>query len=332
MSKINYYDVLGVTKDATQDDIKKAYRKLSKIHHPDKNDGNKESEDKFKDISEAYEVLSDETKRKQYDRFGSDFKQKESNHSRYEDFFRQQKRQVFYGQHIKLDVKLTLEEILTGLNKTINYKRNIPCNECDSKGGSDMINCYSCNGTGYMIKTYQTMLGAVHETLTCPSCNGSGETYSTQCKTCKGNGVNLEIETIEITIPHGVKHGNGYEMMGKGHGIKNGLPGNLHIIISETPHKLFTRIDDNLELKINLTYPQLVLGDKVEIPTIDGGKVKITIPEYSDIGTNLKVIGKGLKKYGTETYGNLLVVLHLIIPKSLTKEEKTLLEKLKKLK
>ena len=333
MSKKDYYEILGVKKDANSDEIKKAYRTMAKQWHPDKNQGNKEAEEKFNEISEAYEHLSDSDKKAKYDRFGHS-----SNNSGYgnqdpvADFFRRQHRQVRVGENMSLVLKLTLEEIYNGVKKRYKYKRTQSCNECDGHGGTGTNECTVCQGSGIAHRIMNTPIGVVQQSFTCNACSGVGTTYDVACKKCSGGGVSEVEETIEFDIPHGVFNGMTFNMRGKGHAIKNGQTGDLNINVVELQHKIFTRINDDLKMNLKLKYTQLVLGDKVDIETIDGGKIRINIPPFSDVGNNLKVQNKGLKRYDSENRGDLVVNLLIEIPKTISDDEKELLEKLKELK
>lgn len=331
MAKKDYYEILGLNKNASQDEIKKAYRKLAKELHPDKGG----DEDMFKEVSEAYDVLSDSKKKENYDRFGHN----QNTHSgpnmddifsHFQDIFgRRPTNQTRMGQSLTITVSLTLEEIFSGVVKTYNYNRNVSCNSCDGHGGSDPIDCVSCNGLGYVTKLFRTPMGVMEERQPCPSCDSLGVQYKQPCKSCKGSGLVNVKETVEVTIPEGVQDGMTFVMEGKGQGIKSGNNGDLHIRIIETPHKVFTRIGSDLKMSLKLSYPQLVLGDKVEIETIDGGRIRMSIPEYSDVGSNLRVPNKGFKTFGKDSRGDLIVTLGIEIPKKLDDETKEAIINLK---
>ena len=330
MSKKDYYEVLGVKKNASDDEIKKAYRNLAKQYHPDKNPDDKEAEEKFKEASEAYEYLSDNEKRSNYDRFGHNTRGRTSRNP-FDDFFRgrQREKPQRVGANLSLTLKLTLEEIYHGTKKTCKYNRNVSCVDCEGKGGSGVKECSECNGTGTIIQTLNTPVGVFQQQSTCYVCNGEGSTYNESCQTCSGSGVQSTEETIDIDVPHGVFNGMTFVMGGKGHAIKNGQSGNLLVNVIELKHEIFARYNDELNMVLKLSYPQLVLGDKVEIPTIEGGRIRVTIPPYSEVGGKLKIQGKGLKPYKQETRGDMIIELGIEIPKSITNEEKEILEKLK---
>jgi molecular chaperone DnaJ len=328
MAKKDYYEVLGVDKTASTDEIKKAYRKLAKENHPDKKPGDKAAEDMFKEISEAYEHLSDPTKKQKYDQFGH------SNGNQFGGFggfggFTTRRKRVRVGETLTLGLKLTLEEIFSGVKKTYKYNRQENCHDCGGVGGLNTHTCTNCNGSGEAMEILNTPFGTFAQSSTCQVCDGTGTSYDVACQTCNGGGLKTIEEVIDIDVPNGVQNNMTFLMKGKGHSIKGGVAGDLHIQIIEKPHEVFTRINDDLKMKLKLTYPQLVLGDKVDISTIEGGKIRITIPPYSDVDTNLKIQKKGLKVFKGEERGDLIVTLGVSIPKTITEEEKELLEKLK---
>jgi molecular chaperone DnaJ len=321
MSRKDYYAILNVSKDASADDIKKSYRDLAKKFHPDRNPNNKEAEEKFKEISEAYEILSDVDKRKRYD-----------NNDMFSGFGfsgRPAQRAVRVGENIKLNIKLTLEEIFSGVKKTYKYKRNDSCSTCDGHGGTDSKTCGTCNGTGAVMQVFNTPIGQIRQAFECPQCHGVGETYKTECTDCKGSGVKLVEETIDVNIPYGVLDGSTFVLGGKGHSIRGGRPGDLFCVVNEIPNHKFIRDGKNLKTNLKLSYPQLVLGDKVEIETIDGSKIRVSVPEYSQVDTNLKIVGKGMKEYKTDNRGDLIINVGIDIPKKIDEETRELLEKLK---
>jgi len=321
MSKRDYYEALGVEKYATADEIKKNYRNLAKEFHPDKNPDNKEAEERFKEVSEAYETLSNEEKRAKYDLFGH------SQHRQTQETRRHRRTVVKNGENIILQLKITLEEIYTGINKQYKFKRKIACETCQGHGGTDSVNCDTCSGN--KVGIIDTPMGQFQHAFTCNACNGSGIVFTKSCVTCNSTGVKLHEEIINIEIPSGVENGMTYVMGGFGHMVKGGAAGDLHINLIEELHKIYTRNGPNLKMNLKLTYSQLVLGDKVELDTIDGGKIRVTIPEYSDVGSNLRVPNKGLKVYDKEERGDIIITLGITIPKHINSMTKELIEKLK---
>lgn len=332
MSKRDYYAVLGLKKGATADEIKKAYRKLAKEHHPDKGG----SEDKFKEVSEAYDTLSDSDKKNNYDRFGhSNGGQQGNPFGGFRNPFRGNTGgfagtpQTRVGNDMSLLVKLTLEEIFTGTKKTYKYNRKTKCGTCKGHGGEDVVDCGVCGGSGHVVNVYNTPMGHIQQVTTCNACGGLGNSYTKQCKTCSGHGLVDTTENVEVDIPAGVLEGMTFVMSGKGNGVKGGNEGDLHIKIHEVPHKTYTRSGSDLKMNLKLSYPQLVLGDKIEIETIEGTKIRISIPEYSDIGSNLRIPYKGIKTYGKDGRGDLLITLGVDIPKTIDDDTKSLIIDLK---
>jgi molecular chaperone DnaJ len=328
MSKRDYYEVLGLKKGASADEIKKSYRKLAKEHHPDKGG----DENIFKDISEAYETLSDSDKKANYDRFGHS-NQRQGNpfggsRNPFSTGFDNEPN-IRVGPNMSLLLKLTLEEIYAGVKKTYKYTRGVSCTGCHGHGGEDTHDCPSCGGSGYVIQIMNTPIGQIQQRMRCHVCQTTGKRYTKQCKKCNGSGLTNVTETIEVDVPPGVVEGMTFVMEGKGNGIKSGNEGDLHIKIMELPHKVYTRSGADLKMNLKLSYPQLILGDKVEIDTIEGGKIRINIPEYSDVGNNLRIPFKGVKVYGKEGRGDVLVTLGVDIPKKVDDDTKSLIIDLK---
>jgi molecular chaperone DnaJ len=324
MSKKDYYEILGLKKGATADEIKKAYRKLAVKYHPDKNPNDKDAEEQFKLIGEANDTLSNSEKKAHYDQFGHDRPQQRQQSQHY---YHSQPPRV--GETMVLLLKLTLEEVFTGTKKKYKYNRHDKCEICHGHGGTESSDCYTCGGSGMVMQVIKTPIGLIQSVQTCPTCNGIGLTYATPCEPCKSSGLKIIEETIEVDIPSGVNEHNTFVMIGKGNGIKGGNTGDLHIKIEILPHKVYTRNGNDIKMNLKLTYPQLVLGDKVEIDTIDGTKIRITIPEHSDVGTNLKVQNKGFKAYKKDNRGDLIISLGVIIPKEISDETREILTKLK---
>lgn len=330
MDKKDFYEILGVSKTATAEEIKKAYRKKAIEFHPDKNPDNAEAEAQFKLVGEAYEVLSDEKKKANYDNHGHDGPSMGGFDFGGFDFggFRTH-REERVGQNMQLLVKLTLEEIFLGVSKKFKYTRQVICDTCEGHGGKDIKDCNSCGGSGRAIRITNTPFGMIREEVNCSACNGIGSKYTTECHTCHGKGINMKEETVEVDIPHGVADGNAFVMTEKGHAIRNGKYGHLLIKIQELSHNDFIRNGNDLKMNLKLKFTQLVLGDKVELDTIEGGKIRITIPEYSDVGKTLKIKNKGLKHWGDDNRGDLIINLLIDIPKALDDDTKALLIDLK---
>jgi len=323
MAKRDYYEVLGVSKGVSANELKKAYRKLAKELHPDKNGGSKEAEDKFKEVSEAYEILSDNDKRANYDRFGHNSGRQQASRPH---FHQQQER---FGENMQLVVKLTLEEVHSGLKKKYKYNRMDTCKPCSGHGGHGKRDCGTCGGSGMVMQTLNTPMGMFTQVMPCTMCDGIGLSYETKCDICNGSGVKTNEEVIEVDIPSGVIEGMSFVMKGKGHAVKAGSSGDLIIRIMEYPHKTFQRSGNDLKMTLKLSYPELILGGKVDLETIEGTKIRISIPEYSDVGTDLRLQQKGLSIFGNDKRGDLLVTLGVDIPKDLDDDTKALVIELK---
>ena len=338
MAKRDYYKVLGIDRNASENEIKKAYRKLAKENHPDVKPNDKAAEELFKEAAEAYDVLSNQEKKARYDQFGHQQQQRPSGgNGTYYDMdeilrnFANQNRRVKKGQDLRLNIKLTLEEMFNGITKTIKYKKFIVCEPCKGKGGHKVSKCTTCGGVGRLIRQQQYGPHIIREEVSCHICSGKGEKIEDICTTCGGQGLkNVEVGS-EIIIPAGVADGMTQIHEGGGHGIQDGVDGNLVIIITEKNHDVFTRNGNDLKMSINLTYTQLVLGDKVDITTIDGGKIRATIPPHSKVGDNLRITSKGMNVINSNTRGDMLIILGIEIPKSVTDEEIELLKKLAEL-
>lgn len=359
MSKRDYYEILGVSKSASADEIKKAYRKKAIEFHPDKNPGDKASEEKFKEAAEAYEVLSDDQKRQRYDQFGhagvggaagggfgGGGMNMDDIFSHFGDIFgghfgggfsgfggsqRGGGQRVRRGSDLRVKVKLTLAEIATGVEKKIKVKKYVACSHCNSTGaahGSQSTTCNTCHGTGRVTRVQQTILGQMQTASECPTCGGDGKIIKEKCSYCAGEGIVREDEVININIPAGVMEGMQLSMSGKGNAARRGgVNGDLLVLIEEESHPELIRDENDLIYNLLLTVPTAILGGQVEVPTVDG-KVKVTINPGTQPGKVLRLRGKGLpnvNRYGT---GDLLVNVGVYIPENLSKDEKATIEKL----
>ena len=363
MSKRDYYEILEVPKNASADDIKKAYRKQAIKFHPDKNPGDKQSEENFKEAAEAYEVLSTPDKRKRYDQFGhagmgnqgfsgfSGGMSMDDIFSHFGDIFGgggfgdsfssvfgggggRGRRTVNQGSNLRVKVKLTLEEIATGIEKKIKVNKYINCNTCKgtgAKGGSAYQTCSTCHGSGHVTRVTSTFLGQMQTTSTCPHCGGEGQLITDKCLDCAGNGIVKGEEVISIKIPAGVAEGMQLSVGGKGNAAaRSGVPGDLIVQIEEIPHDLLEREGNNLLYEHFINFVDAALGTSAEVPTIDG-KVKIKVEPGTQSGKVLRLKGKGIPSVNSwEPRGDFLITIQVWTPKSLTKEEKSILEKLSK--
>jgi len=353
MAKRDYYDVLGVTKNATEDEIKKAYRKMAMKYHPDKNQGDKAAEEKFKEAAEAYDVLGNASKKQKYDQFGhagfsaggggghGDFSSMDDIFSAFGDIFggggfgggsSRGGRRVNRGTNLRIKVKLDLNEILTGVEKKIKVNKYVSCVPCKGTGaqnGSGFSNCNTCRGTGQVTRVVQTMLGQMQTASTCPGCGGEGQIIKEKCKSCYGDGIVKGEEVISINIPAGVAEGMQLSMQGKGNAAaRGGIPGDLLIVVEETEHPTLKRDGNNLLYNLFISVPEVILGTSAEINTLDG-KAKIKIEPGTQSGKVLRLRGKGLPNINGYEKGDLLVNVNVWTPQTLNKEEKQLLEKLR---
>jgi len=365
--KRDYYEVLGVSKDATADQIKKAYRKKAIEFHPDKNPGDKVAEENFKEAAEAYDVLSNEEKRSRYDQFGhagvsgaagnggpfgggfsGQGMSMDDIFSMFGDIFgghgggfggfggfgggggaQQQRR--YRGSDLRVKVKLNLKEISTGVEKKFKLKKYVSCTHCHgtgAEGSSGAETCSTCKGSGTVIRNQQTILGTMQTRVSCPTCHGEGKIVKNKCKACGGEGIVYGEEVVTVNIPAGVAEGMQLSMGGKGNaGKHNGVPGDLLILVEEEPHAELVRDENDLIYNLLLSFPTAALGGAVEIPTIDG-KVKVKIDAGTQPGKVLRLRGKGLPNVNGYGTGDLLVNVSIYVPENINKEERSILEKM----
>ena len=358
MEKRDYYEVLGVSKSADATEIKKAYRKLALKYHPDKNPGDKEAEEKFKEAAEAYDVLSNEEKRRRYDQFGHagvggagqggfvGGMSMDDIFSQFGDIFGsfggfsgfggfgggRSARRVNRGTNLRVKVKMNLQEIATGIEKKIKVKKYVACQHCNGTGAKDgksYSTCSTCKGSGQVTRVQNTILGAMQTTSTCPTCEGEGKIINEKCTFCNGEGVLMSEEVISINIPAGVGEGMQLSLNGKGNAARRGgVNGDLIVLIEEEEHPELVRDGNDLLYNVFIGYPEAVLGETVEIPTIEG-KVKVKIEAGTQPGKILRLRGKGLPDVNGYGKGDLLAKVNVWIPKNLSKDEKKLVEKMK---
>lgn len=359
--KRDFYEILGVDKGASAEEIKKSYRKLAIKFHPDKNPDDPTAEDKFKEAAEAYSILSDEDKRRRYDQFGhagvggasgggggyggggfsmddifSQFGDIFGDNSPFGDMFGGRGggngRRVRKGSDLRIKLKLDLQEVANGVEKKIKVKRYTSCNTCGGNGaknGTSLTNCTTCSGSGQVRKVVSTMLGQMVSTSTCPSCNGEGKIISERCDTCAGEGRQLQDDLISLNIPGGVADGMQLSMSGKGNvPTRGGVAGDLLIIIEEEDDEFLKRDGNNVVFDMHLSFVDAALGTSVEIPTIDG-KARITIDAGTQAGKILRLKGKGVKDLNGYGRGDQLVHVSVWTPQQLSSEEKQTLEKLR---
>lgn len=360
MSKRDYYEVLGVGRQSSADEIKKAYRKIAMQYHPDKNPGDKAAEEKFKEAAEAYEVLSNPDKRAQYDRFGHSMgnagrggpggaggfggMNMEDIFSNFGDIFgdgmfggggggRGSRGRGNRGANLRVKLKLNFAEIAHGANKKIKVKKYVSCPPCNGSGAKDKASiktCQTCGGSGQVRRVQNTFLGQMQTVTTCPTCNGDGTSITAKCGNCKGEGRVYGEETISLDIPAGVQEGMQLSMSGNGNvGERGGPAGDLLILIEEEKHPQLIRRDLDVIYPLYVTFPDVVLGTQVEVPTIDG-RAKIKIPAGTQSGKIFRLKGKGFPAFQSYEKGDQLVEVNAWSPQNLSKEEKEILEKLQK--
>ena len=349
MAKRDYYDVLGVNKNSTPDQIKAAYRKSAVKYHPDKNKGDKTSEEKFKEASEAYHVLSDKERKQNYDNFGhaafengaggrggfENFDFSNSFSDIFEDFFsegfgggsKRSRRSNFRGSDLRYDLSINLEEAFTGKKQDIKFSTSEKCNTCSgsgSKPGHDIGSCSMCDGHGQV----RSSQGFFTVQQTCPQCSGTGEEITNPCRECGGQGKKQASKRLSVTIPKGVDDGTRIRLAGKGEvGSRGSGNGDLYLFINVNSHDLFKRSDENLFFECPVSIADAALGTSIEIPTIDGGKAKIKIPAGTQSGKQFRLKGKGMPYMRGSGIGDLYVQVNTEVPVSLNREQKELLEK-----
>ena len=360
--KRDYYEILGVSKSASQDEIKKAYRKVAMQYHPDRNPGDKPSEEKFKEAAEAYEILSDTDKRSQYDRFGHNaFSQARGGgggYSNMDDIFSQfgdifgdespfgsffgggggggrrssgGRARGVRGSNLRIKIKLNYEEMAKGASKTVKVKKYVTCGTCTGSGAKDknsVQTCGSCGGSGQVRRVQNTFLGQMQTVTTCPTCNGEGSTIANKCTTCKGEGRVYGEETVTIDIPAGVQEGMQLSMNGKGNaGERGGANGDLIVLIEEEAHAELHRDGLNVAYDLHISFPEAVFGINVEVPTIDG-KAKIKIPPGTQSGKIFRLKGKGFPAVNSYEKGDQLIHVNVWTPQHVNGDEKSMLEKM----
>jgi molecular chaperone DnaJ len=358
--KRDYYEILGVSKNASVDEMKKAYRKVAMQYHPDRNPGDKAAEEKFKEAAEAYEVLSDADKRAKYDRFGhqafapgtSGFHgnpNMEDIFSQFGDIFGDDIFGSFFGgggrrsggsrshgmrgSNLRVKLKLSFEEAAKGVSKTIKVKKYVLCTTCNGSGAKDkgsVQTCHTCGGSGQVRKVTNTFLGQMQTVTTCPACNGEGTTITAKCGSCKGEGRVYGEEMVTVDIPAGVQDGMQLSLSGKGNaGERGGAPGDLIILIEEEAHKELQRDGLNVAYELHISFSDAAFGTQVEVPTIDG-RAKIKIPPGTQSGKIFRLKGKGFPDVNGYSKGDQLIHVNVWTPQNLTAEEKEMLEQLNK--
>lgn len=361
-NKRDYYEVLGVGKNAAADEIKKAYRKVAMQFHPDRNPGDKEAEDKFKEAAEAYEVLSDADKKAKYDRYGHQafapgsggFSGGNGNmddiFSQFGDIFGEDVFGSFFGggggrsrggggkratgqrgSNLRIKLKLNFEEIAKGVSKNIKVKKHVVCTTCTGSGAKDrnsVQTCNTCNGNGQVKRVQNTFLGQMQTVTTCPTCNGEGTTVTAKCGNCKGEGRVYGEEMVSLDIPAGVQEGMQLSLSGKGNaGERGGMAGDLIILIEEEAHPTLHRDGLNVAYDLHITFPDAVFGTQAEVPTIDG-KAKIKIPPGTQSGKIFRLKGKGFPEVNGYSRGDQLIHVNVWTPQNVSSEERSMLERL----
>ena len=356
--KRDYYEILGVAKGASEDEIKKSYRKVAMQHHPDRNPGDKSAEEKFKEAAEAYEVLSDSEKRAQYDRYGhaglnngrgfngGAGMNMDDIFSQFGDIFGDDIFGSFFGgrrgggttrgrgvrgSNLRIKIKLNFEEIAKGVTKNIKVKKHVTCTTCHGSGAKDKSSvqtCSMCGGSGQVRRVSNTFLGQMQTVTTCPTCNGEGSTITAKCTSCKGEGRIFGEETVTIDIPAGVQEGMQLSVGGRGNaGERGGSPGDLIVLIEEEQHPELHRDGLSVAYELHISFTDAVFGTQVEVPTIDG-KAKIKIPAGTHSGKIFRLKGKGFPSINSYEKGDQLIHVSVWTPQNLSPEEKAMVEKL----
>lgn len=359
MSKQDYYELLGVQKGASDEEIKKAYRKKAMQYHPDRNPGDKNAEEKFKEINEAYEVLKDPQKKAAYDQFGhSAFENgmggrggfggqgqgfsgfdfnfgggQGQGFSGFSDIFSdifsdfmgggsQREQRSSKGEDLRYDMTITLEQAFTGLTTEISFRRNGKCKKCGGKGGENKTVCSKCKGSGYI----NTRHGIFLNQQVCPECNGTGYKITNPCRECNGTGIAVETKRLEVKIPAGVETGTRLRVRGEGEaGFAGSEPGDLYIYISVKKHRIFERENKNLYINVPITFGIAGLGGSIEVPMIEGGKVEVKIPKGIQTGEKLRLRGKGMPSLNSSIRGDMYLNINIETPTRLTAHQEELL-------
>lgn len=357
MAKRDYYEVLGVSRDASEQEIKKAYRRMAKKYHPDVS-SEPDAEEKFKEVQEAYEVLSDADKRAAYDRFGhagvngtaggfdggfSGFGGFEDVSDIFDQFFggfgfggnrRSQRHGPRKGEDIRIKMTIDFTEAIFGTEKEVRITRDEECVRCGGSGAnskSDIKTCNQCQGSGVINDVQQSFFGHIQTQRTCPTCNGTGKEIRVKCKECQGVGKNRKTSTLKIKVPEGIDDGQQIRISGKGNAGTNGGPsGDLYVYFNVRPDDFFVREGSDIYCELPLTFAQAALGDEIEIPTVHG-KVKFNIPSGTQSNTKFKLKNKGVKSLRTGLYGHQYVIVKVMTPEKLTEQEKALFTELRKL-
>ncbi len=356
MTQGDYYEILGVRRDATESDVKKAYRKLAMQYHPDRNPGDKQAEEQFKQLTEAYEVLKDPEKRSRYDQYGhaglkggprgfggfGDFDLSDALRAFMRDFggfgfgdmfsgFDTRTRRSNRGEDLQVRVTLSLEEVAQGVEKTIRYKSFEQCENCDgsgSKGSLGSVTCPSCGGTGEIRQAQRSIFGQFVSVSACPRCDGEGVVIDSPCNSCGGEGRVKQVKTVKVKIPKGVASGNFITMRGKGSaGVRRGERGDLIVLIDVAEHDLFLRQGDHIVLDVSITFSQAALGTKLDVPTLHGEK-ELSVPSGTQAGERFVMRDMGLPRLNSSRKGDQVVRVNIVTPKNLSDEEKRIFREL----